>query len=121
MGRHTSKDSALLKEELLARLRKGYGVKESCKLIRISRQTYYNWQKKDDEFKFACKRVLSDPIHSTRILQKKAQTEVPTSADWQLRFIGVYRMNGDRDEAASAAGKEPSFVNHALRCSSRGV
>lgn len=114
MARSTHKDSALLKEELLARLRKGYGIGESCKLIRISRQTYYNWGKKDDEFAAACKRLLSDPIHSTRILQNKGQAEVPTHANWQLRFIGVYKQNGDRDEAASAAGKHPIEIRNAM-------
>lgn len=114
MGRKTTKDPVLLKKELLARLAQGYGVTESCKILRVSRSTFYNWKNSDEAFASEVDRIMSDPIHQTRILMGQSKAEVPTHADWQLRFIGVYRKTGDRDQAASAAGKEPTFVNNAL-------
>jgi hypothetical protein len=116
MGRVTVKKPALMKQELIAYLAKGYGVKEATKLLRMARSTYYNWRAKDEEFKAEVDRILSDPIHSTRILRQESKAVVGVEENWKLRFLGVYRKTGDRNEALSTCGngKRAQDIENAL-------
>lgn len=105
MARKTHKDSALIKEEILARLAQGYSVMETMKILRVGRTTYYNWTKADPEFASNAKRILSDPVHQTRILRHESKATVPTHSTWQDKFIAVYRKTGDRDQSLIACGE----------------
>jgi len=109
-----SKDSALLRQEFLALIAEGYGIKESCSQLGFSTQSYYNWRKKNDAFREACDAVLSDPIHKERILSGAAKADVAVGATWQQKFIALYRRTGDRVAAASQSGVEAVDVENSL-------
>ncbi len=54
-----AKDQDKLKPELIEEIRKNYGnVSMTCDLLDISRTTYYDWLKKDPEFKRRISEVL---------------------------------------------------------------
>ena len=112
----TNNDSALIKKELVERLAQGYGIKEATKLLRISRSTFYNWRKADEAFNAECTRLLADPIHQSRILRQESKAVLGIEEDWKLRFIGMYRMSGDRTEALATVGngKRAQDIENAL-------
>lgn len=99
------KDPALLKKEIIERLSQGYGILETCKIIRIGRTTYYKWKKDDEAFSCDVERILADPLHGTRILNRAAKAEIGIEDDWKLRFLGVYRRSGDRNDALANVGE----------------
>lgn len=107
MGRRpdNGKDPALIKKEVLERLAQGYGILETCKLLRIGRSTYYKWKGDDEAFSCDVERVLADPLHGTRILSQATKAEVGIEEDWKLRFLGVYRKTGDRNQALANVGE----------------
>jgi len=113
-GRKLSKDRLLLRKEFVERLAQGYGISEACKVLRVARQTIYNWRQQDEAFDAEVTRVLADPIHQTRILRGESVADVPIEEKWQLRFIGVYRKTGDRNAAILAADKPALFIERAL-------
>ena len=114
MPRSTHKDPALIKQEFYARLAQGHGIMQTCDILRIGRSTYYNWKKKDPEFAAECTRILSDPVHTTRMLNNESQTTIPTTSTWQDKFIAVYRKTGDRDQSLIACGESALYVEHTM-------
>ena len=116
MPRSTHSDSALLKKQIIERLAQGYGIAETCDLIRVARNTYYNWKKKDPAFAADVERILRDPLHTTRILNKQSKAEVGIEDDWKLRFLGVYKKTGDRNQALMhvGEGKTAVDIDHAM-------
>jgi hypothetical protein len=104
------KDSALIRAEIVATLAEGFGIKETCRKIGCSVQSYYNWRKKNPEFDAACDKVLSDPIHKERILTGRAKADVGVGASWQDIFLALYRRTGDR-AAALAQCKDKSALD----------
>lgn len=115
-GRRTKsgKDRALLKKEIIERLAQGYGIRETCDILQVGHGTYYNWRNKDPEFKADVERILSDPLHATRILNRSSKEELGVEENWKLRFLGVYRRTGDRNEALRSAGKRAIEIEQAL-------
>jgi hypothetical protein len=84
------------------------------KIVRVGRSTYYNWQESDPEFAADSKRILSDPVHQTRMLANESKTTVPTTSTWQDKFIAVYRKTGDRDQSLVACGESVLDVEACL-------
>ena len=105
MPRQTHSDSALLKKQIIERLAQGYGIMETCDLVRIARNTYYNWKKADPAFAADVERILRDPIHTTRIMKHESKAVVGIEDDWKLRFLGVYKKTGDRNQALMHVGE----------------
>lgn len=95
-------------------LRRGYGVNEMCRKVNIHRNTYYAWRKKDPGFRAETERILKDPVHQMRILNKDAKAEAATYETWQKQFIGLYRQTGDRNQAILGCGKDALDVEAAL-------
>lgn len=109
------KDSlAERKSKLLESLARGYGITEGCKILGVSRNTYYRWSRKDAAFKADASRILSDPAHRERMLSAAATTKVDPAEQWYHTFARVYRTTGDRNEAAEMAGIKPGQVVCAL-------
>ena len=116
MGRpyRTGKDKALLKKEFMERISKGYGIQETCKLLNMARSSYYNWRREDPAFKADVERILSDPLHATRILRHESKVELGIEEDWKMRFLGLYRRSGDRNQALKGSGKRATDIEQAL-------
>ena len=109
------KDSlAARKAKLLESMARGYGITEGCKILGVSRQTYYRWCRSDEAFKADAKRILSDPAHRERVLTAAATTKIDPAEQWYHTFARVYRTTGDRNEASEMAGVKPSQVMCAL-------
>lgn len=103
-----------LKKEYLAHLAKGYGIEVAGKKIGVSRGSYYNWKAKDPEFKAAVERILNDPVHQKRILNKSGKANMSVDMKWQAKFIAMYRQSGDKVEAAQVAEKTTTQIADAL-------
>lgn len=114
MSRRTKRDPTFLKQEMIAKLSKGYGIAESCDLLRFSKSTYYNWHKADPEFKAECDRILSTPVHKERIIHKQPKADTAVDASWQEIFIALYRKTGDRDSAIDGCAQLALTVNAAM-------
>jgi hypothetical protein len=114
MPRKTHKDPALIKDEFYARLGQGYGITEACKVLRISRSTYYNWRDSDPVFAAECKRLLSDPVQQVRRMEGKKIADAPVHSTWQDKFIAVYRKTGDRDQAQVSCGESAVYIEQTL-------
>jgi len=116
MGRRykSGKDKALLKKEIIERLAQGYGIREACDILDIGHSSYYNWRKQDPEFKADVERILADPLHATRILNRSSKEELGVEENWKLRFLGVYRRSGDRNQALMSAGRRAVEIEKAL-------
>ena len=108
------KPDVLLKQQIIAHLNKGYGISETCKVLRLSRSTYYNWCRDDAEFKADCKRILGTDIHKDRMLHKGKVAPVGVESSWQERFIALYRKTGDRAQAADGCGLKVVELNARL-------
>jgi len=102
------------RRQLLALLAEGYGVAAACKKVGVSHTSYYNWRKKKPAFKEATERILSSDVHKERTLHRQAVADVAVDATWQQKFIALYRRTGDRDAAASQAGKSVTDISNAL-------
>jgi hypothetical protein len=98
------KPVVLLKQQVIAHLNKGYGISETCKLLRISRTSYYNWRREDPEFAAECARILGTEIHKDRMLHRGAVAPVGVEASWEDKFLNLYRKTGDRAKAADGCG-----------------
>ena len=114
MSRRTKRDPTFLKQEMLAKLSKGYGITESCKLLRFSQSTFYNWKKTDPEFAAECNRILATPVHKERIIHKQRKADTAVDASWQEIFLAIYKKTGDRDQAVDACGVDPLAVTSAM-------
>lgn len=110
----THKFRTSLKGEFLAQMSKGYGLQEIARKLGISRNTYYNWKKADPEFRANAERILNDPIHQKRILNKSGHADMSVDMKWQQKFIAMYRRTGDKVQSADACGKPAKDVQDAL-------
>ena len=114
MSRRTKRDPTFLKQEMLAKLSKGYGITESCKLQRFSQSTFYNWKNTDPEFAAECNRILATPVHKERIIHKQRKADTAVDASWQEIFLAIYKKTGDRDQAVDACGVDSLAVTAAM-------
>lgn len=110
----THKFRESMKAEWLALMAKGYGIKAIGDKVGVSRNTYYNWCKADPEFKANAHRILDDPVHQKRILNKSGHADMSVDMKWQQKFIALYRRTGDKVQAAGAAGKSTVEIASAL-------
>jgi hypothetical protein len=103
-----------LKQEFLAKISKGYGIGEACKLLRFGRSTFYNWKRGDPEFAAECDRILATPVHKERIIHKQPKADTAVDASWQEIFLALYKKTGDRDSAVDGCGIEALAINEAM-------
>jgi hypothetical protein len=95
-------DNKILKKAFIDAYKKTFGnISQSCKRIKISRQTYYNWMEKDEEFKKQLDGVEPEEVFidfAENALVKRIQEGDTTAIIFTLKTKGKKRGYIERQE-----------------------
>ena len=104
--------SPLTRKKFVEELLRGRGINEIMRDHGYkSASMYYKWKNKYPEFKEQCEKILSSPLHESRIAASQSKKIAPAS--WREQYINKFRESRSRTIAADYCGKSVTEIMQA--------